>query len=361
MTATTPPVLVSPALHLFFIVSLYETLLQDVKPRLNFARPFNFVCRQEEKRLNPAASRKPTIVVTAADLAPEALALLKDFEVVFAGKQPDEERLITLCKEVQPVAIIVRYGRITARLIDACTGLRVISKHGSGIDTIDTQRAASRGIAVKAATAVNADAVAEHTWGLILSCAKSIPELNARMHSGYWDKPTHKSLELKGRTLGLIGLGAIGQRVAKVGVAMGMRVLGYDPYPPQELAGVTLCSLEEALRDSDIVSLHCPLTAESRNMINSETLALFREGAILVNAARGGLVDEAALLQALQSGRLRAAALDTFEAEPPPADHALRGAPGIIMTPHIGGVTSDAYANMGVAAAHNVLAVLKTC
>jgi D-3-phosphoglycerate dehydrogenase len=304
------------------------------------------------------AGGKPVILVTAADLAAEALALLVDYEVVFTGKQPDEAGLVALCTQYQPVAIIVRYGKITPAVVAASAQLRVISKHGSGIDTIDTEAARSRGIAVRAATAVNADAVAEHTWALILDCAKSIGRLNARMHAGYWDKATHKSIELRGRTLGLVGLGAIGQRVAAIGAVMGLRVLGFDPYAKPGLANVSLAAFPELLQAADIVSLHCPLTADNRRMINAATLAQMRRGAILVNTARGGLVDESAVRNALQSGQLGAAGLDSFETEPPSPDHQLRNVRNLVMTPHIGGVTSAAYVNMGVAAAKNINEVL---
>ena len=302
---------------------------------------------------------KAKVIVTAADLAPQAVALLRDFEIVYAGKQPDEASLSALCALHQPAAIIVRYGKITPKVIHASAQLRVISKHGSGIDTIDTDTARAKGIEVRAATAVNADAVAEHTWGLILACAKSIPHLNARMHDGHWDKSVHKSLELKGRTLGLIGLGAIGLRVANIGAAMGMRITGYDPYTKLTPAFLALTGLPELLGESDIVSLHCPLTADNRKMINIETLARMKDGAILINTARGGLIDEPAVRDALTSGKLRAAGLDSFANEPPALDHLLRNTPNLVMTPHIGGVTSDAYVNMGIAAANNVIDVLK--
>jgi D-3-phosphoglycerate dehydrogenase len=178
------------------------------------------------------------------------------------------------------------------------------------------------------------------------------------MHSGHWDKATHKSLELSGKTLGLIGIGAIGERVAAVGSAMGMHVVAYDPFVRSTSAGIELCDLADVVRRADVLSLHCPLTRENRNLINAEMLALMPRGSILVNTARGGLVDDAALVTALNSGQLRAAGLDTFRTEPPPTDLPFRGVPGAIMTPHIGGVTSDAYRNMGTAAAKNVLAVL---
>lgn len=303
-------------------------------------------------------ARREVILVTGADLAEQALALLSSFDVVYAGKTPDEEQLVELCRQHQPVAIIVRYGRITERVIDACTRLRVISKHGSGTDTIDKDTAARRGIAVRAAAGANAAAVAEHTWALILACAKDVPALDRRMHEGHWDKATHKSLELKGRTLGLVGLGAIGARVADVGIALGMRVIAHDPFAPSAPDGVELLALGDVIAESDVLSLHCPLTKDNANLLNARTLATMRHGAIVVNTARGGLIDEAALADALRSGALRAAGLDSFQVEPFGPGHQFTRIPNAILSPHIGGVTSDAYIGMGVGAAKNVLAVL---
>jgi D-3-phosphoglycerate dehydrogenase / 2-oxoglutarate reductase len=301
---------------------------------------------------------KPVVLVTGADLAPQAIELLQKFEIVYAGKTPDEESLVKLCEQTQPVAILVRYGKVPARVMDASRNLKVIAKHGVGIDTIDSQAAAARGIAVKAAVGANADAVAEHTWALIFDCAKGISHLNARMHKGHWDKATHKSLELKGKTLGLVGLGAIGQRVANVAMALGMRVIAYDPYAAKAPTGITVCELATVVAESDVLSLHCPLTPQNRNMIDRDVLARMRDGAILVNTARGGLVDEAAILDAIKSGKLRAAGLDSFQTEPMEALHMFHGVPNITLTPHTGGVTSDAYVSMGIAAARNILAVL---
>ncbi len=302
---------------------------------------------------------KPVVIVTGADLAPQAVALLKDFELVYAGKTPDEDSLANLCRERNPAALIVRYGRVSARTMDEAPGLKVIAKHGVGIDTIDVQAATQRGIAVKPATGANAAAVAEHTWALILACAKSVPYLNSRMQAGHWDKPTHKSLELSGRTLGLVGLGAIGERVAQAGAAFGMTVVAHDPYRKTPLAGVELQPLEKLVTVADVVSLHCPLTNENRNLFGSDMFSRMRDGAILVNTARGGLIDEDALLAALQSGKIRAAGLDCFAQEPVTAPRPLNALPNVVCTPHIAGVTADAYVNMGTAAARNILSVLE--
>ncbi|MCS0583348.1 hydroxyacid dehydrogenase [Massilia pinisoli] len=304
-------------------------------------------------------TRRDVVLVTGSDLAEQAVALLSGFDIVYAGKTPDEDCLVDLCRQHEPVAIIVRYGRITARVIDASPRLRVISKHGTGIDTIDKDAAAARGIAVKAAVGANAPAVAEHTWALILACAKDVPTLDRRMHDGHWDKATHKSLELRGRTLGLVGLGAIGARVAAVGRAMDMRVIANDPFATAAPDGVELLPLADVIAQADVLSLHCPLTQDNANMLNAASLATMRPGAIVVNTARGGLIDEAALAAALTSGALRAAGLDSFQVEPFAAGHPFTGIPNVILSPHIGGVTSDAYVGMGTAAARNVLAVLQ--
>lgn len=308
--------------------------------------------------MNAAATGKPAIVVTAADLAPEALTLLQDFELAFAGKTPTENDIIALCREYNPVAIIVRYSKIGAAAMDAAPALRVISKHGSGTDTIDKTAAAERGIQVVAAIGVNAAAVAEQALALLLACAKSVVGLDERMRAGHWDKSTHKSLELGGKTIGLIGLGAIGQRMAAMAHGLNMRVIGFDPYAKNLPGDIESVPLDAIWHEADVVSLHCPLTDENRGMINAATLAQCKQGVIVVNTARGGLVDEDALLQAVRSGHVLAAGLDSFAVEPMTAGHPFQQEPRIVLSPHIGGVTSAAYVNMGVAAASNVLDVL---
>jgi D-3-phosphoglycerate dehydrogenase len=301
---------------------------------------------------------KPVLLVTGADLAPQALALLHAFEVIYAGKTPQAHDVIALCQQHNPVACILRYGQFSAAMMDAAPALRVISKHGSGTDTIDKAAAAQRGIAVVAAAGANAAAVAEQAAAMMLSSAKSTVELNARMHAGQWDKATHKSLELSGLTVGLIGLGAIGQRFARICAAMDMRVIGFDPFA-KDLAHVQSTLLEAIWEKADVISLHCPLTPENHHLINAQTLSQCKRGVMLINTARGGLVDEAALLAAVQSGQVGMAALDSFAYEPFAAPHIFQGHPRILLSPHIGGVSSAAYVNMGVAAAQNVLKILK--
>lgn len=304
-------------------------------------------------------ARKQTFVVTGNDLAGAALDLLQDYEVVYTGKSPTDDDIRALCKQLDPVAIIVRYGRVSAAAMDAAPSLKVISKHGSGTDTIDKQAAGARGIEVVAAAGANAAAVAEHALALLLACAKSVVELNGRMHQGHWDKATHKSVELAGRTVGVIGLGAIGRRFARMADAMEMCVLGFDPFAKDIPEYIKPAELATIWHESDAISLHCPLTIDNARMINAQTLAACKKGVIIVNTARGGLIDEPALLEAVRSGQVGSAGLDSFAEEPMMASHPFHGEPRITLSPHVGGVTSDAYVKMGVASVENALAVLR--
>lgn len=301
---------------------------------------------------------KPIVLVTAADLAPQALEILKDFDVKFLGKTPSEEDVFNASTQLQPVAIIVRYSTISQRAMAASKKLRVVSKHGAGTDTIDKKAAADLGIEVRAAAGANADAVAEHSWALILACAKGLVKLDGRMRAGQWDKATHKSFELRGKTLGVVGLGAIGRRVAQIGAAFGMKVLAFDPFAKTSPEGVALVPLMRVLAESHVISLNCPLTDDNRHMINRATIAAMRDGAILVNTGRGGLIEDAALIDALASGKLRGAGLDAFTPEPLVGNHQYVDVANTVLSPHVGGVSEDAYVNVGTAAARNVLDVL---
>jgi D-3-phosphoglycerate dehydrogenase / 2-oxoglutarate reductase len=179
------------------------------------------------------------------------------------------------------------------------------------------------------------------------------------MRAGHWDKATHKSLELNGRAVGLVGLGAIGLRFARMANALDMRVIGFDPFATNLPAYIEPVDLATLWREADVVSLHCPLTAENRDLLNAQTLAACKRGVIVVNTARGGLIDEAALLQAVRSGQVRAAGLDSFATEPMTASHPFQAEPGIILSPHIGGVSSDAFVKMGLASVRNLRSVIE--
>lgn len=299
-----------------------------------------------------------TIVITAEAIAPSAVALLQGHELVYTGKTPTPEDIVALCRQHNPAAMIVRYGKVGAAAMDAAPALRVISKHGSGTDNIDKAAAKERGIEVVAAVGANANAVAEHAFALLLACAKSIPAVDARMHAGHWEKASHSSLELSGRTVGIVGLGAIGRRFARMAEGFGMKVVAFDPFAKDVPDHVTLVDLEELFARSDVISLHCPLTEGNQGLLNANTLARCKPGVIIVNTARGALIDEAAFLDSVRTGHVRAAGLDSFAVEPMGPGHPFQSQRGFVLSPHVGSVTSDAYINMGESAASNALAVL---
>jgi D-3-phosphoglycerate dehydrogenase / 2-oxoglutarate reductase len=301
-----------------------------------------------------------TIVVTAANIHPDAVALLAPHRVVYADVRAGEDALAALCAQEQPAAIMVRYGTISGKVMAASAQLKVVAKHGVGTDNIDKAAAARLGIPVTAALGSNSQAVAEHTLGLMFACARMTSWLDARMRGAHWDKDSYAGIELAEGTLGLIGAGSIGLRVARVAVALGMQVLVADPYTRAESLppGVRLCDLDSLLRQSDVVSLHCPLTPETRHILDRDRLAALKDQAIVINTARAGLFDEAAMLEQLRAGRLHAG-IDCFQDEPLRPGSPWLSAPNTVLTPHIGGTTSRAFRQMGVMAAESILAHLR--
>lgn len=267
-----------------------------------------------------------------------------------------EEELLNLVKDVD--AMIVGLDKVTRRVIEEAKALRIIAKYGVGLDNIDLEAAAERGIVVTYTPGANAPAVAELSWGLILALARHIVFHHLRLKSGSLERRT--GWELSGKTLGIIGLGRIGREVAKRARAFGMKVLAYDPYLKPEEAeefGAELGPLERVLSESEIVSLHCPLTPETEGMIGSEELELMKEGALLINTARKGLVDEAALYKALKEGKLGGAAFDTFEDEAD-LESPLLELENFLGSPHSGAATYESILRMADLAAEEVIRVL---
>jgi D-3-phosphoglycerate dehydrogenase len=303
---------------------------------------------------------RQTVVVTAAGIHPDAAALLADYRVVYADVRAGEDALAKLCCTEQPVGIMVRYGNISEKVIAASGRLRIIAKHGVGTDNIDKAAAARLGIPVTAALGSNSQAVAEQTVGLILACARRIAWLDARMRGGHWDKDGYLGIELAGGTLGLIGAGSIGARVATVALALGMRVLVSDPYakPGSLPDAVAMADVDSIVAQADVVSLHCPLTPETRDILNARRLARLKDQAIVVNTARAGLIDEPALLAELRARRLHAG-LDCFADEPLGEGSPWLSAPNTVLTPHVGGTTAAAFREMGVQAAASIVACLR--
>ncbi len=256
--------------------------------------------------------------------------------------------------------VISRFVPIPGAVMATCPSLRVISRAAAGYDIIDIPAATAQGIAVVVAVGANAQSVAEYTMGLIFACARDIPRHARATEQGGWER-SRLGIELHGRTLGLVGYGRIARGVARMALAVGMRVLAWTPrlaaggdIAPVECAA----SLADLLRRADVVSLHAPLNAASRGMIGAAELALMPPAAMLVNTARGGQVDEAALIAALREGRLRAAALDVRPTEPPPPALLLGEVPNLIQTPHMGGGTTIARAATARVAATHLLDVL---
>jgi D-3-phosphoglycerate dehydrogenase len=261
--------------------------------------------------------------------------------------------------------LVVRTARITAKVIKAGDSLQVIGRHGVGYDNIDVATATRRGIPVVITPEAITESVAEHTVGCLLALAKRIGEADRELRRGnFGARLTHTGSELYGKTLGLVGLGRIGGRVAEIcRTAFAMRHLAYDPYvAPQRAAelGVELVGdLGSLLAAADFVSLHAPLTAETRGLIGARQLATMKRTAYLVNTARGGMVDEAALIEALRDGTLAGAALDVFAQEPPPADSPLWSLDNVIVTPHMASHTQEGLRRMAVDVAEEVLRVLR--
>ncbi len=302
------------------------------------------------------------VVMTAPALAAEAVALLEasGATIHYLPPYPDAEAVAALVGAVQADAILCRQGRVTGAVMDASARLRIIARHGVGVDEVDVEAARARGLIVTRATGSNTRAVAEHTLAMILTLAKDLAPLTAVVAAGGWRAATMRVRDIEGLRLGLVGFGAIGQDVARLAHAFGMRVAVHTRTRPASLPeGVRRAdSLAELAADSDVLSLHCPLTPQTRHLIDAAVLAAMPPGGYVVNTARGGLIDEAALLAALESGHLAGAALDGFEAEPPPASYALREHPRLIVTPHVAGVTDRSLVAMGVMAAECIAAVL---
>lgn len=305
-----------------------------------------------------------TILVTGPDLDPAAAALIRErgFEAVHMPPYANGELVAEFLRKTGAIGVVSRMGRIDATAMDAAPGLRVISKHGVGVDNIDLAAAGARGIPVLVATGANAVSVAEHTIALLLATVKRIVPLDAGLRAGKWEKPRFLGRELAGSRIGLLGIGAIAQATARIAHSLNLEVLAFDPYAGPEAfaaAGARRCdTLEEMAEQSDILSLHCPLTDATREVVNAALIARMPQGAFIVNTARGGLIDEAALVAAIRSGHLAGAGLDTFATEPPAADHPYLSEERIVVTPHIGGVTRQAGARVGVEAVRGILDVL---
>jgi len=259
-------------------------------------------------------------------------------------------------------ALVVRsMTKVDARLLAAGKRLKVVGRAGIGVDNVDVPTATDRGILVVNAPTANLLSATEHTFALLFAVARFVPAADASIKSGTWDRKSFLGIELQGKTLGIIGFGRIGQRVALRAKAFEMKVIAYDPFLDAQVArrlDVEPVSLEDLLRRADAITLHTPLTEQTKNLLDAERLAMMKPGALIVNCGRGGLIDEAALLAALESGHVAGAGLDVF-AEEPPTDYALMRHPRVVATPHIGAQTREAQERISTETAHMLIGALE--
>lgn len=295
------------------------------------------------------------VVMTAPRLAGPAVALLEaaGCAIHYMPPYPSATAVAELVRAIAADAILTRQGPVTALAMDASPRLRVIARHGVGVDDVDLAAAAARGLLVTRAPGSNTAAVAEHTMALILALAKDLRPLGQSIGGGAWRGATTKVRDVAGLRLGLVGFGAIGRSVARLAKAFEMPVGAFDPAASGDaFAGIERhADLRALAAASDVLSLHCPYLPATHHIVDAGLLAAMPPGGMVVNTARGGLIDERALLVALDCGHLAGAGLDVFEAEPPAADDRLRDHPRVCVTPHVAGVTDGSLVNMGVMAA----------
>lgn len=301
---------------------------------------------------------RPRILI-ADPVAPEGIEMLRRAgEVdVKTGLPPDE--LLSVISRYD--ALVVRSEtRVTRAVIEAGKRLQIVGRAGVGVDNIDLEAATERGVVVVNAPQGNTVAAAEHTVALIMALARHLPQADASMRSGQWNRKQFLGTEIRGKALGIVGLGKIGSEVARRALAMDMRVLAHDPFVPEERArslGVEPVSFERLIKESDFITVHPPLTAATTGMIGREEIAMMKDGVRLVNVARGGIIDEAALAEGVQRGKVAGAAIDVF-AQEPPGESPLLGDPRIIITPHLGASTAEAQERVALDVAEQIVDIL---
>jgi D-3-phosphoglycerate dehydrogenase len=304
-------------------------------------------------------TRRPRILI-ADPVAPEGIELLRAIGDVEVKTGQAADALVASIENYD--ALVVRSEtKVTRAIIEAGVRLQVIGRAGVGVDNIDLEAATERGVIVVNAPQGNTIAAAEHTIALLMALARHIPQADASMRAGKWDRKSYVGTEVRGKTLGVIGLGPIGSEVARRGVGLDMRVLGHDPYVAEERTrslGAEPADFETLIAVADFISVHVPMTAATKGMISTEQFVRMKDGVRLLNVARGGIIDEAALAAAVQSGKVAGAAVDVFTAEPIDPENPLLGDPRIITTPHLGASTAEAQERVAVDVAEQIVDVL---
>ena len=300
-------------------------------------------------------------IVVAEKISASALALLQEPRWTLVTPDQIEGKLTSHLETAD--ALIVRSAvQVDSALLEHAPKLRVIGRAGVGVDNVDIDAATRKGIAVMNTPGANAVAVAELTLGMMLGMARFIPRADGLMHAGKWEKKSLQGTELRGKTLGVIGLGKIGMEVARRARAFGMEIVGHDPFVSASIAkenGIRMGKLEDVYAAADYLTLHVGLTPQTTGMINAESIKTMKKGVRIVNCARGELIDEAALAQGLKQGQVGGAALDVFQEEPL-KNSPLTSLENVILTPHIGGSTHEAQEAVGVQVAHQVKEYLKS-
>lgn len=302
-------------------------------------------------------------ILVSDKLGAEGLAVLDQYTDVNYDHKPglSKEDLLAIIGDYD--GLIVRSGtQVTAEVLQAATKLKVVGRAGMGVDNIDVPAATQRGVVVMNTPGANSVATAELAMGLMLAASRNIPQAHASLGAGEWRRSEFSGQQLLGKTLGIIGFGRIGRLVAHRAQAFGMTILAYDPYVSEEVGrelGVTLVELEDLLHQSDYITLHTAFSPESAKIINADNIALMKDGAIVINDARGKLVDEEALAVALKSGKLKAAGIDVYTSEPPVIDNPLLSLPNVVHTPHLGASTVEASREVSTQIAKQVVAVLR--
>jgi D-3-phosphoglycerate dehydrogenase len=299
-------------------------------------------------------------VLISDPLAEEGVKRLKSGADVDVITNLSPEELIEKIKEYD--ALVIRSGtKVTADVIKAADRLKVIGRAGVGIDNVDVEAASKKGIIVLNTPGGNTISAAEHTIAMMLALARNIPQANAALHNGEWNRKKYTGVEFFNKTLGVVGLGRVGAEVAARMKSFGMQILAYDPFVTEERAkqmGITLADLETVLRGGDFITVHTPLTNETRNLIDEDEFNIMKPGVRIVNCARGGIINEAALAKAVADGKVTGAAVDVFTKEPPTGNPLLEQE-RIILTPHLGASTAEAQVNVALAVADQILAIAK--